>query len=183
MMGHIITMLIKMVNESHGEEGVRRLFELAQLPREEYRPEVIYPEQTFQALYRAAKEFYGVGDEGAQRAFSDYFMKVSPQMFPAIFKVAGNARGLLERVPTIHRQWPSAASAKDFQDKLSIQSSEKDRLVFKYDSPNHLCSVLRFVAEGVLAYYHERGAVSELQCSLKGAPWCEVEVRFEGAAP
>jgi len=122
-----------------------------------------------------------VGDEAAQKAFSDYFMEMSPAMFPAIFKFAGNARGLFEKVPTIHRQWPSAASAKDFREKLSVLESTEKRLVFKYDSPNHLCGVLRFVAEGVLAHYRETGTVTETQCALKGAPWCEIEVCF-GAA-
>jgi hypothetical protein len=179
MMGHINNMLIRMVEKHHGSEGVLQLFELAGLPPKQYQPEVIYSEEEFQALYEGAKELYGVGDEAAQRAFSDYFMEASPAMFPGIFEVAGNARGLFEKVPTIHKQWPSAASAKDFRDKLYILESGDERLVFKYDSPNHLCRVLRFVAEGVLAYYGEKGTVTEAQCALEGAPWCEVEVRFE----
>jgi hypothetical protein len=55
-------------------------------------------EKEFQALDNAAKELCGVGDEAAQKAFSDYFMEVSPVMFPAIFKIAGSARGLFEKV-------------------------------------------------------------------------------------
>lgn len=105
-------------------------------------------------------------------------MEVSPVMFPAIFNVAGNARSLFEKVPTIHKQWPAAVSAKEFREKLYILESSKERLVFKYDSPNHLCGVLRFVAQGVLAHYREEGTVTETQCALKGAPWCEIEVRF-----
>jgi hypothetical protein len=179
MMGHINNLLIHMVEKHHGCDGVSRLFMLAGIPKKEYQPEVVYPEEEFQALYNAAKELYGVGDEPAQKAFSDYFMEVSPVMFPAIFKFAGNARGLFEKVPTIHKQWPSAASAKDFREKLFILESSRERFVFKYDSPNHLCGVLRFVAEGVLAYYREKGTVTETRCALKGAPWCEIEIRFE----
>jgi hypothetical protein len=178
MMGHINNLLIQMVEKSLGAERVEQLFTLAGIPRKRYQPEIVYPEEEFQSLYRAAKEMFGVDDEAAQQAFSNYFMQVSPVMFPSIFKYAGSARGLFEKVPTIHRQWPSAASAKDFREKLCILESSKERLVFKYDSPNHLCGVLRFVAEGVLAYYGETGSVSETQCALKGAPWCEVEVRF-----
>ncbi len=178
MMGHINNLLIRMVETHHGSEGVSRLFALAGIPPKPYQPEIIYSEEEFQALYRAAKELYGVGDEAAQKAFADYFMEVSPVMFPAIFTVAGNARSLFEKVPTIHKQWPSAASAKDFRDKLYVLESSHERLVFKYDSPNHLCGVLRFVAEGVLAHYREKGTVTETRCALKGAPWCEVEVRF-----
>jgi len=177
-MGHINNLLIRMVEKHHGSEGVLRLFALARISRKQYQPEIVYPEEEFQALYKAAKEIYGVGDEAAQRAFSDYFMEASPAMFPAIFKVAGNARSLFEKIPTIHKQWPAAVSAKEFREKLYVLESSKERLVFKYDSPNHLCGVLRFVAEGVLAYYHETGTVTETQCALKGAPWCEIEVCF-----
>jgi hypothetical protein len=178
MMGHINNLLIRMVEKHHGTEGVSRLFALARISEKRYQPEIIYPEEEFQALYAAAKEVYGVGDEAAQKAFADYFMEASPAMFPAIFSVAGNARSLFEKIPTIHKQWPAAVSAKEFREKLYVLESSKERLVFKYDSPNHLCSVLRFVAEGVLAHYHEQGAVTETQCALKGAPWCEIEVRF-----
>lgn len=141
MMGHINNLLIRMVEKHHGPDGVSRLFALAGKTQKQYQPEVVYSEAEFQALYRAAKELYGVDDEAAQRAFSDYFMEVSPVMFPAVFKFAGS--------------------------------------VFKYDSPNHLCGVLRFVAEGVLAHYREKGTVTETQCARRGAPWCEIEVRFE----
>ncbi len=178
MMGHINNLLIGMVEKHHGAEGVSRLFALARIPRKQYQLEIIYPEEEFQALYAAAKSIYGVEDEAAQKAFADYFMEISPRMFPAIFTVAGNARSLFEKIPTIHRQWPAAASAKEFREKLSVLESSKERLVFKYDSPNHLCGVLRFAAEGVLAHYNEIGTVTEMQCARRGAPWCEVEVRF-----
>lgn len=178
MMGHINNLLIRMVEKHHGAKGVSRLFALARLHEKRYQPEIVYPEEEFQALYAAAKEIYGVGDEAAQKAFADYFMEASPAMFPAIFRVAGNARSLFEKVPTIHKQWPAAVSAKEFREKLYVLESSEERLVFKYDSPNHLCGVLRFVAEGVLAHYHEQGTVSETQCALKGAPWCKIEVCF-----
>lgn len=179
MLGHINNLLIQMVEKDHGAEGVSQLFAIAGIPRATYQPEIVYSEEEFQALYEATKSLYGVGDDAAQRAFATYFIEASPRMFPAIFELAGGARGLFERVPTIHKQWPSAASAEHFREKLHILESSQERLVFKYDSPNHLCGVLRFVAQGVLDYYGEDGRVTETQCALAGAPWCEVEVRFE----
>ncbi len=143
MMGHINNLLIRMVEKHHGSEGVSRLFALARISGKQYQPEIVYPEEEFQALYRAAKEIYGVGDETAQKAFSDYFMEASTVMFPAILKVAGNARSLFEKVPTIHKQWPAAASAKEFRDKLYVLESSKERLVFKYDSLVQNRSVFR----------------------------------------
>lgn len=181
MMGHINMLLLKMVRRDHGDAGVERLFELAGLPPTRFRPEVIYPEAEFQELYEAAKRLYGADDDAAQKAFADFFMEVSPAMFPAIFEHAGNARRMLESVPLIHRQWPSAACAKDFMPKVEILASNADRLVFKYRSPNRLCGVLRHVTEGVLRHYREPGRVTELRCARDGAEWCEVEVRFDSA--
>jgi hypothetical protein len=179
MMGHINNMLLRMVEKHHGAAGVARVFSLAGVAPREYQPEVIYPDEEFRALYRGTKEVYGVDDETAQKAFSEYFLEASVQLFPAIFKMSPNARYLLERVPTIHKQWPSAASAGQFKEKVFILESSPERLVYKYDSPNKLCGVLRHVVTGVLRHYKEKGVVVERQCALKGAPWCEVEVRFE----
>jgi hypothetical protein len=70
MMGHINNLLIQLVEKSLGAERVGQLFTLAGIPRERYQPEVVYSEEEFQALYRAAKEMFGVDDEAAQKAFS-----------------------------------------------------------------------------------------------------------------
>ena len=86
MMGHINNLLVEMVRSHHGAEGVDRLFELAGVSECTYKTEVVYPEEEFQALYRAAKDLYGVDDDAAQKAFSDYFLQASPKLFPAIFE-------------------------------------------------------------------------------------------------
>ena len=180
-MGHINNLLVRMVEGHHGEEGVQKLFELAKIEPTRYKTEVVYPEEEFQALYRAAKKVYGVDDDAAQKSFADFYINILPEMFPSFFEEAKNARGLLKMVPTIHLQWPSAASAKDFKEKLWLIHDDEERLVYKYDSPNRLCGVLKHVAQGVLGYYKEQGSVVENQCALKGSPWCEVEIRFHNS--
>lgn len=182
MMGHIHNLLLSMVKEHHGDAGVKKLFSLSGLTEQDFHSDVVYPEEMFQSLYGAAKKLYGADDDGAQKAFSDYFIRMSPKMFPYIFEEAGSARALLERVPLIHQQWPSAASANKYRQKVFIISSDSSKLVFKYDSPNHLCGVLKYVAQGVLDYYKEKGEVVETQCALKGSPWCQVEISFYGKA-
>ena len=178
MMGHICTLLMGMVESHYGEAGVARVFELSGIEPQQFRPEVIYPEELFQALLGSAMEVYDVDNATAQEAFSEYFMDVSPKMFPAIFKKAGNARALFEMVPVIHEQWPSAASAADFRQKLWIEASSEERFVFKYESPNRLCGVLRHVAERVLTFYGEEGEVREIECVNSGARSCRIEVLF-----
>lgn len=181
MMGHIHMLLIGMVRKHHGEGGVQKLFEFANIPRQEFRREEIYPDEQFQNLYAAVKKLYGVDDEVAQKTFADHFVEVSPVMFPAIFKEVKNARGLFEKVPLIHKQWPSAASMSKYEERISVLVSEKDRIVYKYKSPNQLCRVLRYIAEGMLSYYKESGVVSETKCTRRGAPWCEIEIKFKNS--
>lgn len=65
--------------------------------------------------------------------------------------------------------------------EASILESGKERLVFKYDSPNHLCGVLRFVAQGVLAYYGEPGSVSKRNERSKARPGAKS--RFDSQCP
>ncbi len=181
MMGHINSLLVKLVDRELGETGVERLFDLAGAEPKAFRPEIVYPDAEFQALYAATKQLLEVDDRTAQEAFAAFFMSQSPKMFPAIFECTGSARNLLERVPIIHRQWPSSASAVAFRDKLSLVDSTADSLLFRYDSPNHLCRVLTRLAELCLDYFEEAGVVRELQCVETGAPHCEVLVEF-GAA-
>ena len=184
MMGHINNMVVQMVRENLGEEGVAKLFAHAQLdPNTKYQPEVIYPEVEFQALFKGAQAVFGVDSETAEKAFSKYFMHVSPKMFPAIFKHAKSARQMLEKIPGIHRNFPSAASQGSYQDKVFITESTPERLVFEYDSPNQLCVTLQTVASIVLDHYGEVGEVSETACSKLGAPRCRVVVAFHGKKP
>lgn len=183
MMGHICTLLMGMVKSHHGEEGVARVFDLSGIKRQQFRPEVIYPEELFQELLRSVIEVYGVDNATAQEAFSEYFMEVSPNMFPAIFKKAGNARAMFEMIPVIHKQWASAAAAADYAEKIWIETSSEDRLVFKYESPNRLCGVLRHVSERVLTHFGEEGEVREIECMNSGAPSCRIEVLFYRPSP
>ena len=61
MMGHINNMVVQMVRENLGEEGVTKLFAEAGLRPTKYQPEMIYPEPEFQALFRGARVGAGLG--------------------------------------------------------------------------------------------------------------------------
>ena len=127
----------------------------------------------------ALGDLLGVGAADAEDAFSQFFMRVSPEMFPAIFKVAGSARGLFEKIPSIHQSFPAAASCSDYREKVHIVESTPQRLVLEYDSPNRLCRTLRTVAGYVLDFYEEKGRVYETACAKDGAERCRVVVEFD----
>jgi len=178
MMGHILNLLLKFVESQGSEADVTTVLNRAELGEKTYRPEVIYSEEEFQLLYTTIKEHFGVEDQVAQEAFAEYFMQVSPELFPAIFEIAGSARNLLEQVPNIHRQWPSAASFHDFTEKVTLVESTEERVLYQYKSQNQLCRLLVRVSELVLEHYKEEGVVHELACTLNGADQCEVEICF-----
>lgn len=178
MMGHINNLVVELVRDALGTDAVTKLFASANLKQRRYQPEVIYPEAEFQALFRGAQAVFGVDSDAAELTFAEYFMRRSPQMFPAIFEQAGSARGLIERVPTIHRNFPASASQGEFREKVRICESTPSRIVLDYESPNRLCLTLRSVAQRCLAYFGEAGAVHETGCQKEGAPHCRIVVEF-----
>ena len=178
MMGHINNLVVRFVRENLGDVGVARMFAVAGIEPRSYQSELIYAEEEFQALFGAAREVFGVSDHDAEVAFSKFFMTVSPQMFPAMFKVAKSARRLIEQVPNIHRNFPAAAGQGVYEDKVFITESVPERVVLEYDSPNGLCTTLLHVAEHVLEYYQEPGQVTEVACKKDGAPRCRFVVEF-----
>lgn len=180
MMGHINNLVVELVRDAKGAAAVEQLFAAAGLERRRYQPEVIYPEEEFQALFAGAQAVFGVDSDAAEQAFAGYFMKRSPEMFPAIFEQAGSARGLIGMIPAIHRNFPAAASQGAFRDKVLIAESTPSRIVLDYESPNRLCLTLQRVAQICLDYYGEVGAVSETACQKRGAPRCRIVVEFHG---
>ena len=65
-MGHINNMVVQMVRENLGEEAVEELFAAAGLEERSFSPEVIYPDEKFQALFRGAQEVFGVDSDTAE---------------------------------------------------------------------------------------------------------------------
>ena len=178
MMGHINNLVVEMVRDNLGDDTVLEMFDTAGIAPRFYKPEVIYSDDEFQALFKGAQRVFDVDSEAAEEAFAEYFMQVSPEMFPAIFTQAGCAKELFEKIPIIHQSFPAAASQSDYVDKVVITESSHDRVVFEYDSPNRLCITLRRLAQLVLAYYGEQGIVTEIGCQKSGSPHCQVIVTF-----
>lgn len=182
-MGHVMNLLVDMVREAGGEPAVQRTFSAAGMEPVDYHFERIYPEAEFTALLGGALDTLGASPEQGELAFAEYFMRVSPVHFPAVFKLSGDARTLLERVPHLHRSMPSAAQAGAFREKLRVAERGPDWLLLHYRSPHRLCTFLQRAVELLLQHYGERGEIRELECARRGAPACLVHVRFLGCTP
>lgn len=180
MMGHVINLLVQFLREVADEETVDRIIERAGLRNEEYRFEHAYPEEEFSALLATAVLELGIQPDDAQVAFAEFFMRVSPEYFPAIFKLAGDARTLLERIPHLHRSIPKAADAENFTEKLIVDSSDADSITFRYESPHRLCTFLRRACRLSLDHYGEDGEIRTMSCKNKGDASCHIRVAFAG---
>ncbi len=178
MMGHVCDLLLKFVAELGGEAAVAKVVARAGVEPKAYRFERFYPEEEFRALLSAAMEVLGVTAAQAEHAFAEYFMRVSPKLFPAIFTLSGDARTLLERIPHLHRSIPPAAGDA-FHEKLVVAATGPDWMEYAYDSPHRLCSFLIHSSRLVLAHYGETGEVAERECARRGAARCLVRIRFD----
>jgi hypothetical protein len=181
MIGHVINLLVHFVGEKGGDTAVDQVFERSGVPRTEFRFDVVYPEETFAAILKASVETLGVTPEQGERAFAEYFVRVSPTLFPDVFRSAPDARRLLASIPALHNSIPSAATRGAYREKLVVEENTPSRLVFRYDSPHRMCRFLMRGSELVLEHYNERGQIEELECARKGAPACRVAVRFFGS--
>lgn len=180
MMGHINNLVVQMVRENLGEDGVANLFSAAGIESKTYQPELIYPDAEFQALFAGAQKVFGVDSETAECEFAKFFVEVSPKLFPAMFELAGSARGLIEKIPIIHQNFPAAAAQAEYLDKVFITESTPQHIILEYDSPNQLCTTLEHVALHVLEYYNEMGAVTQTECKKNDATRCRFLIEFHG---
>lgn len=181
MMGHVMDLFLRFIEEQGGAESVDRVFAVSGLERREYRFEQVYPEDEFGALVGAALEVLETDVSTVEAAFASFFMRVSPEIFPAIFELSENAQTLLSRIPHVHRSIPSAASKERFVDKLVVSDQAPGRLLLRYESPHKLCGFLKRVAQLTLDYYGETGEIIEHDCARQGAEACSIEIRFDAA--
>ena len=181
MMGHVMNMLTDFLDEVGGPQATQAIFERAQIERKSYRFEVVYPEEEFGALVGAALEVLDLEVPDVEKAFAEYFMRVSPELFPAIFELSPDAKTLLQRVPILHKSIPSAASRKEYHEKLVVEETGEMQLRMHYDSPHRLCGFLKHLLQLTLDFYDEKAHISEHACAREGAPVCLIDVEFQRA--
>lgn len=178
MMGIINNLLLQFVEESAGAEARAQVLERAGMTGQVFRSEVIYTEEEWQKLIGATLAHLGVDAVAGQKAFAAWCFPVLTRKFRPFFASARSAREFLEKVPTIHRDFPSSSQV-GFVDKIMVRSSAPDRLVYAYQSPNNLVVLLVELGQALAAHYHEEVAIEPRQ--LGPGSW-EVEFRFTAGA-
>lgn len=180
MMGHLMNLVVSFVREVKGPGAVEPLFRGAGLTPTAYRFEAIYPEDDFARLLASAVQVCGVTPAQAEVAFADYFMRVSPELFPSFFAISPDTRTFLERLPALHRMLPEAAARVTFRDKVRVEPRPAGGIVFHYDSPHRLCVLLERLLHKLLQHYGETGDVVQRLCARQGAAECVFDVTFHG---
>ncbi len=178
MMGVIMNYLLSFVEEVGGSDALEKLREKISLKREKFDDNRIYPEEEFQKLLKATLEILRVDRETAEREFAHWIIKRLQEDVPEYFRRAKNAYELLKLDPLVHREWPAMGGKP--RAKISMIKCEPDEIIFRYESPNKLCTFMKTLIEDVLEIYNEKGEITEEECMKKGDHYCIIRVKFLG---
>jgi len=179
MQGIIFSELKKYVDTKFGGDTWRVLLKEAGLGSRLYMPVQAYPDQEAVAIVRAAARATGKEVSAILEDFGEFIAPDLMSMFKAMIRPEWKTLDLIENIEgTIHKavrvQNPGA---KPLELKCSRPGTHE--VVITYSSPRKMCAVAKGIVRGVARHYHERIAISEPKCMLKGSPSCEIRVRVE----
>lgn len=175
MMGIINNLLLQFVEEAAGADARKAILDKAGFTM--FRSEENYPDAAWQRLVTTTVEHLGMDGVEAQKAFARWCFPVLVKQFGPFFKSAKSTQQFMEKVPRIHRDFPSA-SVKEFVEKIHVKQSSPGLLVWDYESSNRLVPFMIELGKSVSGHYGE-----EVTASVKemGENHWEVEWRFSAA--
>ncbi|KTD15987.1 guanylate cyclase [Legionella lansingensis] len=182
MVGLIQKILFAMIKDIKGEEGVKKLKQLARIPLDKsFQMNLVYSDEEWQRLYAAAHELLQLNEEEVVTAYADYFGKDAIQRFPTWFQMSNNSYEFLSIQPVIHNCFATsnadASTRQAINDKFRVEKSPK-KLITHYRSPNKLCSLYKALANWVINYYHDEAQIEEKKCLKLGDDECEIHVQW-----
>ncbi len=178
MMGVIMNYLLDFVTEIGGKDAREKIKEKVGLKEERFQDNINYPEEEFQKLLEVILEVLNVDAETAEKEFAHWIIKRLQKDVPEYFRRAKSAYELLKNQPLVHREWPSLGGKP--QAKISMVKCEPDEIIFRYESPNKLCTFMKTLIEDVFKIYGEKGEITEEECMKKGDHYCIIRVKFLG---
>lgn len=184
MIGLIPKMLVDLVAARAGPDAAAAVRVRAGVaPDEPFRLGEVYPDQTWQALYAAARDALGVPREDAERLFARWFYEDAVKRWPSWFAMSRDARSFLERQPVIHNCFATALHDPAARAAV-VEKFRLDRLpdgfVMHYRSPNRHCRLYEALAEEILRHYGEEARIEQRRCVFRGDDACEIVVLWPG---
>src|SRR5579884_812995 len=144
-----------------------------------------YEDKLLLAGVEAAHRVTGVPSEQLLYEYGRYFIMngLTGYLCAYLLMQVESGHDLLLTMSEAHRQMsrlPDGLTPPLFQ--YEILSRDARELVLIYDSPRHLCSLLRGAIEGAAERYGEKASIFERTCMKRGDSLCRFEIRFSGTA-
>ena len=179
MMGMICNLLLKFAEEKTDKNTLEKIKKELGIPEKGFKTEKIYPEEEWQRFLNAIAKTLRVGSDTAEQMFAEYAMRLLPVQFGSVFRSSVNAIDFLRKIPGMLLNLP-ALTGSATKEKIKIVSDEKNRLVYHYNSPNHLCTFLKSLVKLVFQYYKESHySIKETQCMKDGRNYCEIIITYK----
>jgi hypothetical protein len=182
MVGLIQKILFDLIESLGGADAVRDVKRVAGVPEDKhFRMNDVYSDEEWRRLFRATCQVLKVTQEQAEEAYADVFCKDALRRWPMWFEMSKTAREFLMRQPKIHNGFATGArdpaARKAINDKFQLEARDAE-LVMHYRSENQLCGLYRALARWIVDHYQDLATIEETQCLKRGAPECEIHIRF-----
>lgn len=177
MKGVVFNLLEAVVVRDHGADAWDDLLELSGLDGA-YTSLGNYDDAEFEKLAACAAASLSLGRDEVLRWFGQQAIPVLAELYPDFFTPHRSARPFVEGVnDVIHaevRKLYAGAACPHF----GIRQTANGGVSLDYRSSRRMCALAQGFIEGAAAFYCETVAVEHLSCVEKGAPSCEIEIRW-----
>jgi hypothetical protein len=181
LIGVIPNILVDMVQQNWGREMVERIHAEAGIDHTDYHLDVYYPEEEWERLYAKTIELVDMDRDEFEWAFGRYSGEYLKRQFGGFMKGANHARDMITRQPRIHNtlamSFRDTGTRDAINQKFRLEEFE-DHTVMHYNSPNHLCTYYRALADWVAEQYETPIEIEEPLCMKRGDHECEIHVRY-----
>ena len=182
MVGLMQKILIQMIADLAGEEGIRQVKALAKVPNDrEFQMNTVYSDEEWQRLFDAALQILKITPEQAYQTYANYFGADAIKRFPTWFRMSKNSYEFLSIQPTIHNCFATSMvdveSRRAINDKFRVEQLP-NQLITHYRSPNKLCGLYKTLALWVINYYQDETTITEKKCLKLGDDECEIHIRW-----
>jgi hypothetical protein len=182
MLGLIFRVADDLVTELGGDEAAVDARGRAGFPAgAPFRLDEHHEESRWRTYLGAVCETLGVSADQAEEAFSAHFVADAMRRWPMWFRMSGDSREFLARIPSIHNSLAAGLRSPAEREAVGRKfhvAWEGDELVTTYRSGNQLCGVYRRLAEAVIDHYGDRAVIEEPSCLKRGDPACVFRIRW-----
>src|SRR5207248_10188126 len=180
MHGIVFSEVKKLVVSKHAHAGWKAVTEKAGLAHKVYLAAGQYPDSEIVSLVTAASAITGQEPFLIVEAFGEFIVPSLLKMYGHLLKPDWKSLEVIEHTEgTVHTV--VRTSDKNAQPpKLRSRRDGPDTVILVYDSPRKMCALAVGIGKGLARRFRETLSISQTQCMLKGASYCEIVYRKTG---